>query len=269
MKETIAFSQLVELVAKKANTSARMSELFLQELFAIVTQSLAAGEAVKIKGLGAFNVKPGDNGKDVCFTPDKSLAEAVNAPFAQFKAVELCDAVTDERLAEIDASMERQPEPEPVAEVQEDVVEEKEEVVPIPETNIEDTSEPVATVTAPFEEVTSEDSDDSLHKKTISAKWWIIALASVVAIALIALVLLKPKTETKPDQNVAPSTEAPAPTPTSVTADSIVDAPKMNNDSIAEPVKVKHAKKGTVAEKKHKSKSSAHRKHHRHSHHHR
>ena len=123
MKETIAFSQLVELVAKKANTSARMSELFLQELFAIVTQSLASGEVVKIKGLGDFNVKPGDNGKDVYFTPDKSLAEAVNAPFAQFKAVELCDAVTDERLAEIDACMERQLEPEAFAEVQEEVVE--------------------------------------------------------------------------------------------------------------------------------------------------
>ena len=265
MKETIAFSQLVELVAKKANTSARMSELFLQELFAIVTQSLASGEVVKIKGLGDFNVKPGDNGKDVYFTPDKSLAEAVNAPFAQFKAVELCDAVTDERLAEIDASMERQPEPEAVAEVQEEVVEEKKEVVPIPETNIEETLGPVAAVAAPVEEVTPEESDDSSHQKTISAKWWIIALASIVAIVLIVLVLLKQKTETKTDQNVAPSTEATV--PTSVAADSIVDVPKMNNDSIATPVKMNHAKKGTVAEKKHKSKSSAHRKHHRHSHH--
>ena len=200
------------------------------------------------------------------FTPDKSLAEAVNAPFAQFKAVELCDAVTDERLAEIDASMEYQPKLEAITEVQEEVVEEKKDVTPVSEINVEETSGPVAAVAAPVEEVTPEESDDSSHQKTISAKWWIIALASVVAIALIALALWKPKTETKTDQNVAPSTEAAV--PTSVATDSIVNAPKMNNDSIATPVKMKHAKKGTaVADKKHKSKSSAHRKHHHRSHH--
>ena len=34
----------------------------------------------------------------VTFTPDKSLAEAVNQPFAQFETVILDDAVTDEKL---------------------------------------------------------------------------------------------------------------------------------------------------------------------------
>lgn len=106
MKETIAFPQLVELVAQKASTTERMSELFLQELFAVVTQVLANGESVTIKGLGSFKVKNGEDGKDVIFTPDKAIAETVNAPFAQFEPMELCDGVTDEMLSEIDAAME-------------------------------------------------------------------------------------------------------------------------------------------------------------------
>lgn len=106
MKEKIAFPQLVGLVAEKASTTERMSELFLQELFAVVTQELADGKSVTIKGLGAFKVTNNESGKDVVFTPDKDLAEAVNAPFAQFEPVVLCDEVTDEMLSEVDAGME-------------------------------------------------------------------------------------------------------------------------------------------------------------------
>ena len=112
MKENITFPQLVELVAKKANTTNRMSELFLQELFAVAAQSLANGEMVKIKGLGTFKTANVENETQVLFTPDKTLADAVNAPFAQFSPVELCDEVTTEMLNEIDASMEKQDEPE-------------------------------------------------------------------------------------------------------------------------------------------------------------
>ncbi|MBR6489267.1 MAG: HU family DNA-binding protein [Muribaculaceae bacterium] len=112
MKENITFPQLVELVAKKANTTNRMSELFLQELFAVAAQSLANGETVKIKGLGTFKTATVENETQVLFTPDKTLADAVNAPFAQFSPVELCDEVTTEMLNEIDASMEKQDESE-------------------------------------------------------------------------------------------------------------------------------------------------------------
>lgn len=103
MKETIAFPQLVEQLAEKASTTERMSELFLQELFAVVTQELADGKTMTIKGLGTFKATKDETGKDIIFTPDKDLAEAVNAPFAQFEPIELCDEVTDEMLSEIDA----------------------------------------------------------------------------------------------------------------------------------------------------------------------
>ena len=114
MKEKIAFPKLVELVAEKASTTERMSELFLQELFAVITQELADGKSVTIKGLGTFKTTKDGTGKDVAFTPEKDIAEAVNAPFSQFVAVELCDEVTDELLTEIDSNMEPIPEPQEI-----------------------------------------------------------------------------------------------------------------------------------------------------------
>ena len=118
MNANITFVELVDLMAKATSTSKRVCELFLKDLFAVVSQALIDGENVKIKGVGTFKitqVKPRksvnvNTGAEmtvtgynkVTFTPDKALAEAVNQPFAQFETVLLDDAVTDEKLAEID-----------------------------------------------------------------------------------------------------------------------------------------------------------------------
>lgn len=118
MNTKITFVELVDLMAETTSTSKRVCELFLRELFATVSQTLIDGESVKIKGVGTFkvirvkprksvNVSTGnanelpEHGK-LTFTPDKSLADALNQPFAQFETVYLDDAVTDEKLAEID-----------------------------------------------------------------------------------------------------------------------------------------------------------------------
>ncbi|MGM9869863.1 MAG: HU family DNA-binding protein [Sodaliphilus sp.] len=120
MNNRITFPELVEQVAQCANTSKRMSELFLKELFATISQSLIDGESVKVKGIGTFkltdvsprksvNVNTGEEinipgHKKLSFAPDKDLAQAVNQPFAHFETVILEDSVTDEQLAQIDAA---------------------------------------------------------------------------------------------------------------------------------------------------------------------
>lgn len=118
MNAKITLVELSELMAKSTSTSRKVCELFLRELFATISQSLINGESVKVKGVGTFKisqVKPRKSvdvssgeaiqlsgHKRLTFTPDKSLAETVNQPFAQFETVYLDDAVTDEQLAEID-----------------------------------------------------------------------------------------------------------------------------------------------------------------------
>ena len=166
MYSKITFVELVELLAEATATSKRVCELFLRELFNTASQALINGESVKIKGIGTFkitqvksrksvNVSTGDaieiqGHSKLTYTPDKSLAEAVNQPFAQFETVYLDDAVTDEKLAEIDEQFPStapspeevevpapaaepepatEPEPEPEPETKEDVPEPK----PVPE----------------------------------------------------------------------------------------------------------------------------------------
>lgn len=118
MNTKITFVELVDMIAASTSTTKRVCELFVKELFATVSQALIDGETVKIKGIGTFKVTPVKPRKGVdvntgepiqieshnklTFTPDKSLAEAINQPFAQFETVMLDDAVTDEKLAAID-----------------------------------------------------------------------------------------------------------------------------------------------------------------------
>lgn len=117
MDNKITFPELIDLVAQTTNTSKRMSELFLKELFATISQSLINGETVKIKNLGVFKMEDVKSRKSVSvntgqeveipmhrrmvFTPAKSLADAVNEPFAHFETVTLSDDVTDDMLANI------------------------------------------------------------------------------------------------------------------------------------------------------------------------
>lgn len=119
MNNKITLVELARLMAESTSTTSRMCELFLRELFTTVSQALINGESVKIKGIGTFKVTPVKPRKSVnvttgdpmeikgynkvTFTPDKKLAEAVNQPFAQFETVFINDAVSDEKLAEIDA----------------------------------------------------------------------------------------------------------------------------------------------------------------------
>lgn len=118
MNNKITLPELVDLVAQATNSSKRVSELFLKELFATITQTLADGDSVKVKGLGTFKLTevsprksvnvntgeaieiPGHN--KLTFIADKELADAVNTPFAQFDTVVLDDGVTDEALRAID-----------------------------------------------------------------------------------------------------------------------------------------------------------------------
>ncbi len=183
MKEKIAFPQLVELVAEKASTTSRMSELFLQELFTTISQALGKGETVKIKGLGTFKTEKDDDGKNVIFIPDNALAEAVNAPFAQFKAVELCDGVTQEQLDEIDAAMQ----PEPVAEPATEPVEAVEPVQDVKQ-EVEKEEEVVEIVEVPQQDEATEPQEEAsvdVPKTTNKRKWLAIA-AGIAAIALVA-----------------------------------------------------------------------------------
>lgn len=129
MNKKIAFPELVELIAGTTNSSKRLSELFLKELFGTISQALIDGESVKVKSLGTFKLTKVSVRKSVdvntgeeieipshnklTFIPDKNLAEAINTPFSQFETIVLSDEVTNEELAAVE-----QEDSEPVAEAE-------------------------------------------------------------------------------------------------------------------------------------------------------
>ena len=117
MNNKITFPELIERIAGLTNTSKRVSELFLKELFGVVKECLEQGVSVKIKNLGTFkvteiatrksvNVNTGEEmeipaHRRVSFTPDKSLAEAINAPFEGFETIILDDDISEADLQEL------------------------------------------------------------------------------------------------------------------------------------------------------------------------
>ena len=171
MNKKLTFPELAELLSEATNTSKRMSELFLRELFATIGQCLIEGESVKVKNLGVFKVSEVSSRKSVdvntgrtieiaghkkiTFTPDKSMAEAVNASFACFEAVVLDDDVTNEMIQEIDDAASNEAEDaevtslvaDEVADVQDSADEVVEEA---PEDEKEDAAEHVVVTPPPF-----------------------------------------------------------------------------------------------------------------------
>ena len=129
MNKKLTFPELAELLSVATNTSKRMSELALREMFAVISGKLLEGESVKIDGLGVFkvtevnsrrsvNVNTGEaieipGHSKITFVADKRLAEAVNAPFASFESVVLDDDVTADMLTAIDNAEPAEPSAEP------------------------------------------------------------------------------------------------------------------------------------------------------------
>ena len=157
MNKKLTFPELAELLSVATNTSKRMSELFLRELFATIAQSLIEGDSVKVKGLGVFKVSDVSSRKSIdvntgqaieiaghkkiTFTPDKSMAEAVNASFACFEAVVLDDDVTNEMIQEIDDEVAA-----PLADATS-----QSEAEELPAENVASAEEPIETVEVPEE----------------------------------------------------------------------------------------------------------------------
>ena len=105
----ISITDLAGVSAKQSKLSTKDVEKFISAMFLVVDKGLDADRLVKIKGLGTFkvtSVKPRESinvntgarvvieGHDkVSFTPDTSMRDLINKPFAQFETVVLKDDV--------------------------------------------------------------------------------------------------------------------------------------------------------------------------------
>ena len=118
MENKILLQDLAERLALRGNVSRRDAELFVRSVLDVVEEYLQTDKIVKIKGLGTFklvsvesresvDVNTGERIRikgyvKVAFTPDATLRDQVNKPFAQFETVILNDGTSVEDMERVD-----------------------------------------------------------------------------------------------------------------------------------------------------------------------
>jgi len=136
MNERLSLQDLIDLLAKKQEITKKDAEAFLRELIAVLSENIENNEPVKIKDFGTFKLVKVNARKSVdvntgetieiaahyklSFTPDKSLKEAINRPFAHFESVILEEGVSFDNIEKEETVSE---------EVEEDVLSKDEETV--------------------------------------------------------------------------------------------------------------------------------------------
>lgn len=109
MRNRITVSHVAAMMAESTGKPVRLCEDFIRELFVLVSDSLAEGESVRIKGFGTFRLSPVEARKSVdvttgqemriepynriTFAASKELASLVNSPFEAFGTIEIEDGV--------------------------------------------------------------------------------------------------------------------------------------------------------------------------------
>ena len=177
---------LADKLAEKSGLSQIEAELFIRKMFDVCHQGLAADKIVKMRWLGTFkvtsvkdresvDVNTGERivieGRDkISFTPDNTLKEIVNKPFAQFETVIVNDGVDFESIdkkyedsledEEQEESLEK---PKPIIEVVEPAETPLPDVVSEETTRAEavSTSEPTTSGVIDFLDIPESPSEDS------------------------------------------------------------------------------------------------------------
>ena len=159
-----ALQLIADAVAKKHKITVKEAEKFVSSMFDVMNEGLKTDKLVKVKGLGTFkvqavkpresvNVNTGERvlieGHDkVSFTPDTTMKELVNKPFALFETVVLNDGVDF-------ADLERKPDDEEKKETKEAITTEISDEKPSEEMPQLSAEVPMAAI-EPKEEVAEE-----------------------------------------------------------------------------------------------------------------
>ncbi len=121
MKQKLTLSDFANLLSQREGVGRREAELFVRAFFDLIENGLEQDKLVKIKGLGTFklvsvsdresvNISTGERFQisghtKVTFTPDNSMKELVNRPFAHFEAIDLNEETSTSEFDEIDEEM--------------------------------------------------------------------------------------------------------------------------------------------------------------------
>jgi nucleoid DNA-binding protein len=183
MENKITLSQLARTLAQKMGMPQKKAEAFLKEFFDSIAENVKTDKLVKVKGLGTFklidvndresvNVHTGERivipgHSKLSFTPEASLRDAVNRPFADFQTV----VINDETNLE---DMERVPQEESEAVAEPEAVEQQAEPEVAPEQ--ESAAEQVTTPAEESEELPSVEPEKSEPEPVVEVEEEVVAV---------------------------------------------------------------------------------------------
>ena len=152
MNTKINLQQLAKILAQKTNIAQKDAETFLKEFFDSIVQNVSADKLVKIKGLGTFklievldresvNVNTGERivipgHSKLSFTPEPTLKELINKPFADFQTTVINEGTSIEEMERV-----------PQEEIEKEEIEETEQEIPVQsvKSQVEEKAEVVGT----------------------------------------------------------------------------------------------------------------------------
>lgn len=209
MNNRLTIQDLAGLLADHTGKDKNVTERFLREFIAIVSEGVFADKIVKIKGLGTFKIIAVEKRESIhvntgerflipahykfSFLPDKELKELVNKPFSFFETTEIGEDVdfsdmdvsedTEEKETEDESVEEVMPEeqllPPSIAESSEETEEElpvvEEETIVEDETTLEEEA-----ITEPIEETIPENKEEAAESTVAAAEDALIAEEPVV-----------------------------------------------------------------------------------------
>lgn len=124
MKKKLLLQDFSEYLVKSEGINKKDADKFVRSFFEVIEEGLLEDKFVKIKGFGTFklvsvseresvNINTGERfmiseHTKVSFTPDTTMKDLVNRPFAHFEAVDLNDNTDTKEFEVIDEEMEEE-----------------------------------------------------------------------------------------------------------------------------------------------------------------
>ena len=169
MKKKLLLQDFSDYLVKSEGISKRDADSFVRSFFEVIEKGLLEDKFVKIKGFGTFklvsvseresvNINTGERFKisehtKISFTPDTTMKDLVNRPFAHFEAVDLNDDTDMKEFEIVDEEMQEEEEEgtEETAEANDDdTTNEESSAASAPNTNNDEESTTVPHTTEPM-----------------------------------------------------------------------------------------------------------------------
>ena len=102
--ERLQIREISRQLAQSQRMSIGDAERFVTEMFSAISDELKANKLVIIDGLGTFKQSKTQDKEIITLSPDEDLADELNAPFANFKTVEITVDVDEEGELIVDSA---------------------------------------------------------------------------------------------------------------------------------------------------------------------